>query len=63
MYAVCKKITDFVLFFSSPEMQFGDSTTQLLYNFEETCMEDYLRQENIKGQYSIEGTMQRIGDR
>ena len=59
------KITIFVpfniLFFT--EMCFGEKTSQLLYNFEETCMEDYLRQQNIQGQYSMQGTLQRINDR
>ena len=44
-------------------MRFGETTSQLLYNFEEFCMEDYLRQQNIQGQYSMQGTMQRISDR
>ncbi|XP_038078290.1 transient receptor potential cation channel subfamily M member 3-like isoform X2 [Patiria miniata] len=49
----------------TPEMKelLDEPSMQLLYNFEEECTENYLRQKALEKQLSVNGTIQRISER
>ncbi|XP_022086912.1 transient receptor potential cation channel subfamily M member 3-like isoform X2 [Acanthaster planci] len=51
--------------FNLPDMKeiLDEPSMQLLYNFEEECTENYLRQKALEEQSSVNGTIQRISEK